>query len=309
MAEGAALGLAGGQIGSSIVGGLLSASGSKKAQKRNIRWQREQLQNAIQYRVADAKKAGIHPLYAMGANIQSPSPVEGDGGELGRAVSDMGQGIGQLSARYLTAPEKQMQQATLQNMRASGEKDMAMAQFYRSQAVNAQTGAGPAAQFNTDPQGNIIAPGTPAVEGQITVQPAQVISQNPSDQSVTAGRNPAQMKVDLHPKLPFWIPYTQEGYAEALENVGMIKEPGTVMQSAKRFGESQWEYIRDWYDWTYLGRPPSRDWNREPQPGGQMYGPSPASMTWQSIMREVEKYKNEAKRYYKRWNAPKQKGR
>lgn len=229
-----AIALGGAQIGSNIAGGLLSASGSKKATKKNIHWQREQLQNAIQYRVADAKKAGIHPLYALGANIQSPSPIQAGGDELGRSVSDMGQGLGQLSQRYLTQPERAIQQANIDVMQSEGEKNRAMAQFYKSQAMNPQGSSAPAATFRTDPAGNVIPSAEPVVEGQVQMQPAQVLSTNPGDTSVTAGRNPGQMKIDIHPKLPFWLPYTQEGYAESMENVGLIKEPGLVLQNANR---------------------------------------------------------------------------
>ncbi len=48
---------------------LLSANQQRKNAKRN----RKQAKNQIQYTVADAKKAGIHPLAALGGG--SPSPV------------------------------------------------------------------------------------------------------------------------------------------------------------------------------------------------------------------------------------------
>lgn len=67
------------------------------------------LQKGIQWRVEDAKKAGIHPLYALGANISSPTVTTGStGSDLARSVieSDMrkdrkagGQAIRESNAR------------------------------------------------------------------------------------------------------------------------------------------------------------------------------------------------------------------
>lgn len=46
-----------------------------KLANQNFAFQREFAEQGIQKRVEDAKKAGIHPLYAMGANTPSVSPV------------------------------------------------------------------------------------------------------------------------------------------------------------------------------------------------------------------------------------------
>ncbi|AXH77176.1 MAG: DNA pilot protein [Microviridae sp.] len=44
--------------------------------RKQIEYQKEYAQNGIQWRVADAKKAGIHPLYALGANTPTYTPVD-----------------------------------------------------------------------------------------------------------------------------------------------------------------------------------------------------------------------------------------
>lgn len=75
---------------------LLGASADKKAAKRaaeeqraaderNAALQREFAQNSIQWKTADAKAAGIHPVYAMGAQVSpasasfTASPVHSSG--------------------------------------------------------------------------------------------------------------------------------------------------------------------------------------------------------------------------------------
>lgn len=96
------LGFLGGLIsgGLSFFGGQQSRDQSLQIAQQNIALQREFAQNAIQWKVADAAKAGINPLYALGASTTSFSPVsvgDGDGGYgglgkgLGDAVASLGE--------------------------------------------------------------------------------------------------------------------------------------------------------------------------------------------------------------------------
>lgn len=78
----------------SLVGGLFGKSSADKANRRNIELQKDFAQKGIQWKVADAKKAGVHPLAALGANTISFTPSSvGDTG-LGEGIAAMGQGIG-----------------------------------------------------------------------------------------------------------------------------------------------------------------------------------------------------------------------
>lgn len=80
--------------GASIIGGLIASKKSEKAVNRtnatqmqvadrNIELQKQFAREGIQWRVEDAKKAGIHPLAALGAQTHSFSPVA-----VGSAVPD-----------------------------------------------------------------------------------------------------------------------------------------------------------------------------------------------------------------------------
>lgn len=73
--------------GSSLIGGVIDNifgnKSAKKAQKRE--------DTAIQRRVADANAAGVHPLFALGANVSSSAPVHV--GSMGSTFRDMGQDI------------------------------------------------------------------------------------------------------------------------------------------------------------------------------------------------------------------------
>lgn len=78
--------------GANLLGGFLGRSHQDEQFERNAALQREFAQSGIQWKVADAKKAGIHPLYAMGAPSISPAvSVQSD--PLASSLSSMGQDI------------------------------------------------------------------------------------------------------------------------------------------------------------------------------------------------------------------------
>ncbi len=57
--------------------------------------------NGIQWRVEDAKKAGLHPLYALGANTASYTPVSQDSSAMGNAVADAGAYLGKAVSQAI----------------------------------------------------------------------------------------------------------------------------------------------------------------------------------------------------------------
>lgn len=92
--------------------------GAKSAAQKNIDMQKEFAQSGIQWKVKDAEKAGVHPLFALGAQTHSFSPVT-----VGSDFSGMGQNFASAisatqpaSERALTLYEQKKQDLTLQNM-------------------------------------------------------------------------------------------------------------------------------------------------------------------------------------------------
>lgn len=87
-----------------VAAGFLGRSASKEATaatremaEKNIAMQKEFAQNGIQWKVADAKAAGIHPVYAMGGSGASFSPVSATftpDTSMANAMSRAGQDIG-----------------------------------------------------------------------------------------------------------------------------------------------------------------------------------------------------------------------
>lgn len=100
-----------------LIGGLLGKSSQDKANEiaqqqaaQNIQLQKDFAQNAISWKVADAQRAGVHPLYALGASTTSFSPVSvGVSGAdpLASALGDMGQDVSRAAGALRGAPERQ----------------------------------------------------------------------------------------------------------------------------------------------------------------------------------------------------------
>lgn len=103
--------------GASLAGGLLSKSGKEKAAEQNADAQREFAKHGIQWKVADARKAGIHPLYALGANTVSFSPSYVGDESLPSAVASAGQDISRAVAATSDASTRNaMYEKTLQDL-------------------------------------------------------------------------------------------------------------------------------------------------------------------------------------------------
>lgn len=92
--------------GASLIGGIMGNRAQDKANQRNEALQREFAKNSIQWKAEDARKAGIHPVYAMGAPTYSPSPSHVGETSLSGAVASMGQDIGRSIDATRTAPQK-----------------------------------------------------------------------------------------------------------------------------------------------------------------------------------------------------------
>lgn len=85
---------------SNIIGGLFGQSQQDKANAE----QRDLALNSVSYRVADAKRAGVSPIFAMGAPTLGYSAQVGN--PLGDAISNAGQNIGRAVSAQMTGPQQ-----------------------------------------------------------------------------------------------------------------------------------------------------------------------------------------------------------
>lgn len=91
--------------GIGAVGSLLGGRAAEKGKEKEIQYQREFAQHGIRWRVEDAKQAGIHPLYALGAQTTAYSPV-GVGEGMGNAFHNAGQHLARAIESKSTADER-----------------------------------------------------------------------------------------------------------------------------------------------------------------------------------------------------------
>lgn len=111
-----------GAIGS-IAGGFLGNKAQEKANKQNLAWAKNQAHNRIKWTVNDAKRAGIHPLAALGANVPTTSP-----GIVG--ATSLGDGVAAGAAQLGNAINKS-EGAELANL----QKELIRSQIRQSDSV------------------------------------------------------------------------------------------------------------------------------------------------------------------------------
>jgi hypothetical protein len=204
--------------GASLLGGAMSAAASKKIAKMQIKAQREFAQNGIQWRVSDAKQAGLHPLYALGANTASYTPVSQDSSAMGNAVADAGAYLGKAVDQALSkADQAALQQENLEYARMMREGNLELMRqnirgkkldndFNEQQMVNslrAQGSANPArplvvstpmGEFNVNNPdkkrytAKVAGNGATALSG-VSLEPAKVVMSSPGNPAQTAGAN------------------------------------------------------------------------------------------------------------------------
>lgn len=124
-----------GQAASSVIGRGIDALTGGNDTDQDWKRQKKVMQNSISWRVADAKRAGIHPLYALGAPTMSYSASAGSSGpSLGETLGGMGQDVSRAVAAGMSDAERRLQQLTLEKAGLENE-------YLRSQiaSVNSRT--------------------------------------------------------------------------------------------------------------------------------------------------------------------------
>lgn len=172
---------------SSLAGGLLSAKSQKDANKaaeanalRQEALQKEFAQSGIQWKVQDAEKAGVHPLFALGANTTSYQPTSVGGGATDFSfLGETGQNIGRAidATRSTPASALALQASKIQIEGLQLDNDLKRTQLNSALALNNQAGGHPGLP---GPFTQSIVPGQ-ADSGQYdpTLTPAQHMMRQP----------------------------------------------------------------------------------------------------------------------------------
>lgn len=85
-----------------VGGAILDKIFGDDSAEKQAELQREFAQNGIRWKVEDAKAAGIHPLYALGASTAQYAPVS-----VGTDFASQGQNLGRAISAMRTPAEKQ----------------------------------------------------------------------------------------------------------------------------------------------------------------------------------------------------------
>lgn len=113
-----------------IVGGVMNKSATDKANaqqrdlaNQNMDMQREFAKNGIRWKVEDAVRSGVHPLYALGANTHSYSPVS-VGTTADYSMGDAMKNIGQDISRSIQSTRTQREQELAKLQLTSARLDL-----------------------------------------------------------------------------------------------------------------------------------------------------------------------------------------
>lgn len=191
----------------SIAGGILGANSAQNVAGMNYEAQKEFAQNGIRWKVEDAKRAGIHPLYALGASTQGYSPSGGYTGDYGisDAAAHLGQGYERAQQAKMTKEERDKQDVrdAIQDMAALEDLNqkrrmndaqirLANSEIFRNFALSTnalrKTGLPPAMPGGLG--GVIAGQGNSYATGQTTPEISSVVTSEKGTPSVQAGSPP-----------------------------------------------------------------------------------------------------------------------
>lgn len=154
-----------GSILGGLVGGGLNYYSQQKANEENIKFQREFAQNGLSWKVEDARRAGVHPLAALGASgyQAAPSSVGADiGSPIGNGISAATSKI----AQALDEDAKKMSELQIQNQELENVK-LAKEIAGMGQSIASSAALPYYQSFNTPPNSEILGIGvTPNSEAQ-----------------------------------------------------------------------------------------------------------------------------------------------
>lgn len=212
-----------------LIGGGISALTGKQAGDREYERQKEFARSGIRWRVEDAKAAGIHPIFAIGANTSTYSPQAAVGMDYG--VSQMGQNIGRAIEAKQTASERAEAQAV------ASEVGRAQADYYRAAAANQQAQADLTGQRSVTEAlsdiGREFTGGMGARSDRVLrTQPGQPPSMPTTDwkHHVPRGDNMFQWMSGSRPDVYHFMPGND--FSQLFEDKGWILEKGALASAA-----------------------------------------------------------------------------
>lgn len=252
-------------IAAPIIGGFINNQNQKDAGNQNYAAQKEFAQMGLQWKVADAKAAGLHPMAALGASGASFSPSFQAGSN---DYSGVGDGINQLIAGQntkraetatKTETEKQLEQLALE--RAQLQNRLLEGQVQNEWA--SLLGAPPQPSFPVASSTPVSGGPRSAPPGLVKAVPSQSISHTPGDKGLEAADTPGYKRFGVTPGLSVELPGNE--MSQSLESMGIAGHVLGPVLSAIRGGNQLINggappktALPDGYKWSF--NPFSRTW-------------------------------------------------
>lgn len=202
--------------GASLLSGLLKSRSDSGAADANAALQREFAQQGIRWKVADAKAAGIHPLYALGASTIGASPVYAGDSGLAGGIRDMGQDVSRAilagedlrerqardnaaAARLAALDQENRERSARAELREEKrlasqlQNDEVQRAYWASEVARRNQAQGPPAPPKVrDSRGQVDV-------GAITLKPAEQVARDPVRPSAEAGSQPMWQRRETAP--------------------------------------------------------------------------------------------------------------
>lgn len=259
-----------GAIAGPVISGLFNSSSSESASDANYSAQKEFAQNGLQWKAADARAAGLHPMAVLGSSGAAFSPSFTAGQmpnfDVSGLFDDMdsmktaGQNLERPMRAQLSDHDRAMQAAVLrnqelQNSLLEGQNTQLWASIM-GQPSNPPA-PGPVAAVQTSPvgQANIVArplgslPGD-VKRGVVQLVPSKTESSRPGDRGLAAGRSPLFRDQDVSEKTSWSLLNPEAG--ETFEAYGELAKPFLAGAA----------HLRRWWD----NRPTKYVQKRSPKP-------------------------------------------
>lgn len=231
----------------SFGGGALESLSSLYQMRRNEKLQKEFARSGIQWRVEDAKAAGVHPLFALGGSTAgfAPNPVV----PFDFGLKQAGQDVAGAVARQETNPERQLRMAQLSALRSQALRDLSQSQLFDSEAARLrqemQSGGFPGE--TVDPISGAVV--RPQLGAQAYIEPTTALEARGGLANERA--QPGWSKFDFGDG-PIVLPYTpaSQGLMESLEGLDVKYLPAVIAENVRRYGEAGGHRMRKLYDMT-----------------------------------------------------------
>lgn len=254
-------------LAGSVIGGKMSADASAANAESNYIHQMEFARRGIQYKVADAKEAGIHPLFALGAQTHAFTPTTVGTPDYSAAFGKAGQDIGRAVASGLTSEKRDnliTQQSVLQTENMSLQNDLLRSQIARlnSQVAPSVSFAPQSGGLAGQNPGNIVGAGQGI--GPFEYKPSEVQTAAPGAPNqgsgpgmpvINWGRNATGVQAfppkGLGVEDEFMAPLMTDWYVRnrLLPNLGGSTPPSTALLEATFPGATGWHWSHRNQQW------------------------------------------------------------